>query len=233
MGMTEREIKRSLQGIRLLKELDQASLQSLEEQCKWRRYRSGERIFARGSMGQEVFFIVDGEVEILGTTDSGREIILAQISAGNTVGEMAAIDGHARSASVAAVDDSVVAVLGAEPFVELLKAHGSISFELLERLSSMVRKGDERVLELSILEAKQRTCAELLRLATEDSASPDLWVIQPLPPLREIAGNAGTTREIVANTLSQLYPQNIVTRKGENLYILDRQALEKFASADL
>ncbi len=231
--MAEREIKRSLQGIRLLKELDEASLQGLEEQCKWRRYRSGERIFARGSMGQEVFFIVDGEVEILGTTDSGREIILAQISAGNTVGEMAAIDGHARSARVAAVDDSVVAVLGAEPFTELLKAHGSISFELLERLSSMVRKGDERVLELSILEAKQRTCAELLRLATEDSASPDLWVIQPLPPLREIAGNAGTTREIVANTLSQLYPPNIATRKGENLYIIDRQALEKFASADL
>jgi CRP-like cAMP-binding protein len=226
-------IRRSLGDIELLKPLEGEAIQALEGQCKWRRYRAGERLFARGSLGQEVFFIVDGEVEILGTTDSGREVALAKARAGSSVGEMAAIDGQARSASVAAVVDTVVAVLDAAPFIELLKAQGSISFELLQRLSSMVRKGDERVLELSILEAKQRTCAELLRLAVQDTETPDLWVIRPLPPLRAIAGSAGTTREIVANTLSQLYPQNIATRKGDSLFILDRQALEKFASAAL
>ena len=124
-------------------------------------------------------------------------------------------------------------MLDPDPFLDMLKQYGGISLSLLQRLSSMVRSGDDRVLELSILEAKQRICAELLRLAEPDSSAADLWVIRPLPPLRQIAGNASTTREIVANTLGQLYPRNVAQRKGENLYILDRQALENLARTTL
>ena len=231
--VTSRPLQRSLSGIRLLEPLDDDTTESLERQCKWRRYRSGERLFARGSVGREVFFIVNGEVQILGTNEAGKEITLAHIHAGDTVGEMAAIDGQPRSANVVAVEDTLVAVLEAESFVELLKRNGEISFELLHRLSSMVRKGDERVLELSILEAKQRICAELLRLARRDAAASDLWVISPLPSLRQIAGSASTSREVAASTLSQLYPRGIATRRGENLYILDRPALEGFARTSL
>lgn len=229
--VTSKPLRRSLAGIKLLKDLDREAIQALEMQCKWRRYRNGERIFARGSSGREVFFIVSGEVQILGANEAGREITLAQAFAGDAVGEMAAIDGQSRSANVVAFQDCLVAVLGAEHFVALLKQNGAMSFELLQRLSSMARKGDDRVLELSILEAKQRICVELLRLAKRDDAVSDLWVIKSLPSLRQIAGNASTTREVAASTLSQLYPARIATRRGEHLYILDRPALKKFARA--
>lgn len=231
--VTENEVPRTLRGVTLLDELDDDALAALEEQCKWRRYRAGERLFTRDSIGREVFFIVDGEVQILGVSGSGQEITLAHAHAGDTVGEMAAIDGQSRSASVVALEDSLVAVLDPDPFLDVLKQHGTISLSLLQRLSSMVRSGDDRVLELSILEAKQRICAELLRLAEPDSSAADLWVIRPLPPLRQIAGKASTTREIVANTLRQLYPPKVAQRKGENFYILDRQALENFARTTL
>ncbi len=229
--VTNKPLRRSLAGIKLLEGLDRETIQVLETQCKWRRYRNGERIFARGSGGREVFFIVVGEVQILGANEAGREITLAHAHAGDAVGEMAAIDGQSRSANVVAFQDSLVAVLAAEHFVALLKQHGAISFELLQRLSTMVRKGDDRVLELSILEGKQRICVELLRLAKRDDAVSDLWVIKPLPSLRQIAGSASTTREVAASTLSQLYPAKVATRRGENLYILDRPALENFARA--
>lgn len=231
--VTEHKVPRTLRGVTLLDELDDDALAALEEQCKWRRYSAGERLFTGGSVGREVFFIVDGEVQILSGSGSGQEITLAHARAGDTVGEMAAIDGQPRSASVVALEDSLVAVLDPDPFLDMLIQYGGISLSLLQRLSSMVRSGDDRVLELSILEAKQRICAELLRLAEPDSLAADLWVIRPLPPLRQIAGNASTTREIVASTLGQLYPRNVVQRKGENLYILDRQALENFARTTL
>lgn len=229
--VTSKPMRRTLDQINLLQSLDGSAIRRLETQCKWRRYRSGERIFARGSVGREVFFIVEGEIQILGASENGREITLAHACAGDTVGEMAAIDGHQRSANVVAFQDSMVAVLSAEHFIAILKNSGAISFELLQRFSSMVRRGDERILELSILEAKQRVCAELLRLLKRDPSIPDLWVIKPLPSLRQISGNAGTSREVVASTLNQLYPRKIATRKGENLYILDRPALENFAQS--
>jgi CRP-like cAMP-binding protein len=231
--VTGSKLTRSLAGISLLEDLDADAIAAVEEACKWRRYQSGERLFARGSMGKEVFFIVQGGVQILGVADTGREITLAHVLAGDTVGEMAAIDGQPRSANVIATEDSLVAVLDAASFIELLKQFGTISFGLLQRLSMMVRTSGDRVVELSVLEAKQRVCSELLRLSKLVPSVDDLWGIEPLPSLRQIAGSAGTTREITANTLSQLYARNIANRKGENLYIADRKALEEFAKASL
>jgi CRP-like cAMP-binding protein len=231
--VTEAKLTRTLAGIRLLADLDADAIAGVEEICRWRRYQSGERLFARGSLGREVFFIVQGSVQILGVADTGREITLANVGAGDTVGEMAAIDGQPRSANVLATEDSLVAVLDAESFVVLLKQFGTISFVLLQRLSMMVRESGDRVVELSVLEAKQRVCREILRLSKLVPSVADLWGIEPLPPLRQIAGGAGTTREIAANTLGQLYARNIANRKGDNLYITDRKALEEFARATL
>jgi len=231
--VTESAPKRTLADMDLLGSIGDAPRKAIEEKCKWRRYRAGERLFSRGSMADDVIFIVDGNVRIVGLADSGQEITLADAGNGDTVGEMAAIDGLPRSASVEATADSLVAVLGAKPFIDLLEDHGRISLYLLRRLSAMVRIGDDRVLELSVLEAKQRICAELLRLAQPDNAAEDLWVIQPLPPLRHIAGAAATTREVVANTLNQLYPRKLAVRKGDNLFILDRAALERFSQTSV
>jgi CRP/FNR family transcriptional regulator, cyclic AMP receptor protein len=227
-GTTDR---RSLAGVSLLRDLDGEERAALERQCVWRRYRLGERVFERGSDGRDVFFVVEGTVNIVGFSATGREITFATAQAGDTVGELAAIDEQPRSASVVASADSLLAVLPAEPFVELLRRHGEITFKLLRRLSTIVRRGDARVVELSSLQATQRVYAELLRLAKPDAAAPDLWTIKPLPTLRDLASQASTTRELVASALSQLYPSGLIRRKGDALYIIDRAALEEIVSA--
>ena len=227
-GRTDR---RSLVGVTLLRDLDGEERTALERQCIWRRYRLGERVFERGSDGREVFFIVEGAVNIVSFSPMGREITFATARVGDTVGELAAIDEQPRSASVVAIEDLLLAVLPPEPFVKLLKRHGEITFELLRRLSTIVRRGDARVVELSSLQATNRVYAELLRLARPDAAAPDLWTIKPLPPLREIASQASTTRELVASAFNQLYPSGLIRRKGDALYIIDRAALEEIVNA--
>jgi hypothetical protein len=57
------------------------------------------------------------------------------------------------------------------------------------------------------------------------------YQIKPLPPLRELAASAGTTRELVNNALNTLYPQGIVRRRGNTLYLLDKPALESAVNA--
>src|SRR5258707_32792 len=86
--------------------------------------------------------------------------------------------------------------------VARLKQNAEIAVELLRRLSAMVRHAGARVVELSSLDATNRVYAELLRLAKPDVASPDLWTVKPLPPLRELAASAGATRELVNNALN-------------------------------
>ncbi len=218
---------RSLAGIDMFDGLDGEERKRLEERCHWRRFSSGQTILERGSDSRDVLFIVQGAVNIVNFSHSGREIAYANLGAGESFGELAAIDGQPRSASVVATEPTLVAVLSAERFLDLLKERASVTFRMLTRLATMVRSGDVRIMELSTLAATQRVYAELLRMAKPDAAGTGLHVIHPLPPLREVASRVSTTRETVARAMGQLYPSGIIRRKGRSLYIMDRAKFEE------
>ena len=220
------ETSHTLAGVVLFECLDEAERRRLEGRCTWRRYGAGETVLERGGESREVLFIVTGSVNILNISLTGREVAYARLQAGDCFGELAAIDTLPRSASVVAAESTLTAVLPSAQFIELLQKQPEVTLTLLRRLTAMVRMGDVRIMELSTLAATQRVYAELLRMARPDVAVPDLWVIHPLPPLREIASRISTTRETVARALSQLYPTGLVRRKGKSLYIPDRDKLE-------
>ena len=221
------EFTRTLSAITLLQGLDEDERRRLESRCHWRQCAPGETVLERGSESREVLFIVQGAVNVVDFSISGREIAYATLRAGDGFGELAAIDGQPRSASVVAVEKTLLAVLPSERFLDLLQENAGVTFRLLQRLANMVRSGDVRIMELSTLAATQRVYAELLRMAVPDTAVPSLWVIHPLPPLREIASRISTTRETVARALSQLYPTGLLRRKGRSLYIMDRAKFQE------
>lgn len=221
------EAERSLAGITLFGGLDEAARRRLESRCRWRHCRPGETVLERGSESREVLFIVQGAVNIVNFSLSGREVAYATLGAGESFGELAAIDGQPRSTSVVATETTLLAVLPSAEFLNLLQERAEVTFRVLQNLTTMVRSGDIRIMELSTLAATHRVYAEILRMARPDTAVPDLWVIHPLPPLREIASRVSTTRETVARALGQLYPTGLVRRKGKSLYIMDRPKFEE------
>ncbi len=223
--------ERSLAGIAIFEGLDEAELGRLEERCRWRRFGNGERILEYGSASREVFFIVRGTANVLNVGLTGREVAFAKMTAGSCFGELSAIDGQPRSASVVAGEDTLLAVLPSEIFLELLQRRAEVTFRLLRQLTNMVRRGDLRIMELSTLAASHRVYAELLRMAKPDAAVAGRWVIHPVPPLREVAAHVSTTRETVARAVSQLYREGLARRKGRALYILDRARLEEIITS--
>jgi CRP/FNR family transcriptional regulator, cyclic AMP receptor protein len=219
--------ERSLRGIELLTSLDEAEIRRLEARCRWRRYGDGERVLDSGSASRDVYFVATGAVSIVNFSLSGKEVTLATAKAGSYFGELAAIDNQPRSASVVAVANSLIAIMPAGTFIDLLNSHAEVTFRVAKRLAEIVRLSDQRIMELSTLAATQRVYSELLRMAEPDTAVPDLWVIRPLPPVREIASRVSTTRETAARALAQLYPTGLVRRKGRSLYLMDREGLQQ------
>jgi CRP-like cAMP-binding protein len=217
---------RSLKNIGLFAGLDEVELAHLHKTCKWRNYRNGERILESGSSSRDVFFLVHGSASAVNYSFSGREIAFAAFSSGDYFGELSAIDAHPRSASVVATEPSLIATISADTFLDLLRRRSEVTFRVFERLAAIVRASDTRIMELSTLAAAARVYSELLRMAKPEAAVPGLWVVRPLPPLREIAGRASTTRETVTRSLSQLYPTGVIRRRGRNLYITDRNRFE-------
>lgn len=225
--------RRTLSGIRLLSGIDAAMLKDIEERCAWRRYRSGERVFERGTEGHEVFFVVEGAVDVISPTPSGTDLNFARIDAGEVLGQLAAIDGLPRAAGVVAAEDSLLAALPCDRFLSLLKANGEVAVRLLKSLSQMVRATNERVVSASCRDGMERVYGLLVDLARPDQSTPDLFVIEPFPPLRDIALQAGVTRELVASALNRLYPEGIIRRHGNTLFITDATRLQSAVHGSL
>jgi CRP-like cAMP-binding protein len=219
----------SLVGIQLLADLDESAHKTLAQKCGWRIWKRGEEILNRESADRDVYFVVQGSVRIVNYSLSGREVAYATVQNGGYFGELSAIDGEPRSATVVALDNCILASLAPEQFREILIAHPTIAVSVLEKLASIVRTCDDRIMDLATLSAYQRVYCEILDMKKEDPVTPDSWLIYPLPTQAQIAAKASTTRETVARVLSQLASSGIAERKSKTLYIRDLIKLEKLA----
>ncbi|CCG06870.1 Crp/Fnr family transcriptional regulator [Pararhodospirillum photometricum] len=221
----------SLDGIALLEELDPSQRQELARLCRWRRYAAGEQIIDRQSETRDVFFVVRGQARVVIYSASGREVSLDDITEGGFFGELAALDGAPRSASVMAVSECLVATMSPELFLKIIREQGSVAMQLLWRLAAMVRASTERIVDLSTLGANNRVQAEILRRALEARTDPEgRPVIQPIPVHGEVASRVSTTRETVARVLSDLARRGIVRRERDALLVLDLGRLEVMVS---
>jgi CRP-like cAMP-binding protein len=220
------EARPRLGGIGLLRSLSDAELHALEQRCRWRRYRSGQQIVDRQSEDRSVFFVVQGRVRVVDYSPGGREVVYAILGAGGHFGELAAIDGRGRSASVLAVEDCVLAAITPDDLDSLLRRFPDLAIALIHHLVEIIRTSDERITELSTLGALQRVGRELLRLAEPRADDANVQTIARLPTQGSIAAQTGTTRETVARTLAQLAHDGLIERQGRHLRIPDRARLE-------
>ncbi len=217
---------RSLRSIPLLASIGEGELRAIEGKCRWRSYDPDSVILDKGANSREVFFLTKGQLAVVTFSPSGKDVTLAILHPGEFFGELAAIDEQPRSASVTALTGSELCVMPHDVFLELVRGKAEVGYQLLLRLAKLIRLGDLRILEISTLPAAQRVYCELLRMARPDAATPNLWVIAPMPPMQDIASLTSTSRETVNRAISQLYPSGLLRRKGRNLYIGDRQKLE-------
>ena len=230
-----RRAEGTLAGSKLLETLDMAAIARLEAQCAWRTVREGEPIVTRDSDSRDVFFVVKGRCRIVNYSPAGREVAYAIAGPGDYFGEMAAIDGLPRSATVVALEDCTLASIAPQVFRELVEQHPRVSIVIMEKLVRIVRTSDDRIMDLATLSAYQRVYSEILKLMKPDPVRPGSWLVYPLPTQAQIASQASTTRETVARVLSQLAQDGIAERKSKTLYVrqVDRlkQLCEKMPAA--
>lgn len=102
-------------------------------------YDASEVIFEEGSTGRELFVVLEGKVDIVKTTGTGRTTI-ASLGKGEFFGEMAVIDGSARSATaVAAIAGTRVMRINHARFVYLVSQQPAFALMVMDALSKRLR----------------------------------------------------------------------------------------------
>jgi CRP-like cAMP-binding protein len=203
---------------------------ALAERWVVRRYAPNELILAHGDSGRDVFFILDGRARVTLYSVDGHEIFFGDRGPGDIIGEIAAIDGKARSASVVAIDATRAARLPALAFRSLTADHPDFSWALLEHLSAGVRNLTERVFEFSTLVVRRRLILELLRRADQPDRAGGQAFINAAPTHFELAASISTHREAVSREMSSLVKRGLIEKSGRRLLLRDVAALETLAA---
>jgi len=223
--------QRSLAGIALLEGLEARRRADLELRCRWHRWEAGATIIDRNSEARDVYFVVDGLVRVVNFSPAGREIAFDEVGAGGHFGDLAALDGAPRSASVVALGETRTASCAPQTFIALLHDNPDIALRVTRALARIVRTATDRIMDLSTLGAHNRVHAEILREARAAMTGANTAAITPIPVHSDIAARASTTRETVARVLGDLSRQGLVTRERDALAVSDVARLAHLVEA--
>ncbi len=197
----------------------------LEELFVVRNYAHGEIVISHLDEDRNVFFVLEGRLRATLYSRNGHEVSYRDIGPGNVVGELAAIDGAPRSATVEALEPARLGCLSAAAFRELVKTCPGLNTVLLEHLSAQIRRLTERVFEFSTLAVRDRLIRELLRLAEATSMQDGRAEIRPAPTQFELAHRISSHREVVSREMSGLARAGLVVKRKGALIVSDLDQL--------
>src|SRR5436190_2124583 len=145
--------------------LEEAERSDLLGRGRRRRYRRGATVFDEGGGSDAIVVVLSGRVKVSTVTPDGKEVVLAFRGPGDLLGELSAIDGGARSATVGALEPVDAAVVAATDFRAFLSAHPRVAILLLEMLARRLRDADRKRVEFGAHDTLGRVAARLVELA--------------------------------------------------------------------
>jgi CRP-like cAMP-binding protein len=202
----------------MLDETDRAALLAVATR---RTFEAGAVICHQGDETRNVLVVARGRVRVSRFALSGEETLLAVRGAEDIIGEVAAIGGHGRSATVTAVDVVEGVLIPATAFIRLCEGHPRLVWAVLRVVVSRAQAaGDQQ--DLRTGPSLQRVGGMLLGLAHRDAS--DMIATVPLSQ-RELAGIAGISRETLVRALKTLRENGIIATYRTRIEILREDAL--------
>ena len=214
-----------LEKVPLFSQLAPAELQRVVEATRERTYPKNSVILFEDDPGDALYVVAQGQVKVVLIGEDGREVILSVLGPSEFFGEMALIDDEPRSAHVIAMEDSSLIVLRREDFQGILKQSPGIAVALLKELSRRLRRVDEKVGSLVLLDVNGRVAQLLLELADEEGGE---RITRRLTH-HTIAQMIGSSRETVSRTMRELVDRGLIDVSRKDITIKDRAALETAA----
>ena len=223
---TVKEDVEFLKNVPILSDLEPVDLETIARVGMRKKYKKGSIILLEEEAGAALFVIVTGKVKIVRMDDDGREVILSILGESDFFGEMAILDGLARSASVVAITKSELFMIHRRDFLKLLHDFPAVAIALLKELTNRLRKADAQIKSLSLKDASGRVANVVLQLADEIGRIRKGRVeIDELPLQQDLANMAGTSRETISRMIHAFIKEGHLDIERGKLIIND---YEKF-----
>jgi predicted acylesterase/phospholipase RssA len=132
------EARAFLASVPLFHGLDETALDEVVGRLDWLLVPGGHALCRQGNESDGLYLVASGRLSILRELPTGEEVVLSHVGRGDSLGEVAALTGNPRSATVRALRDSVLARLGRTGLDQLLERHPKLILALTRRLATWI-----------------------------------------------------------------------------------------------
>lgn len=215
----------ALAELSLFRGLPPDRLKRLSEVLRKKTVPAGTNMITAEQPGEVVYVILEGTVKILIEQVDGREVILAFLGAGDTVGEMSLVDSAGRSANVMTMEKCTLLWMDRTAFQDLLKNSNEFAQNLVKLLASRLRMANEQIQSLSSLDVAGRLARQLLAFADRYGREVDGGTLVPLRLTQsDLAELVGASRERVNQVMVDFRNKGYVTVDSSHRVIVHQSA---------
>jgi CRP-like cAMP-binding protein len=138
MTDTEEETRSFLINLPIFSSFNVDELSVFARHMSFIHLQRGEYLFVEGDQGTFMGFVVNGILEVQKKTDTGENIVLARLTKGSSIGEMALIDKSPRSATVIAKQPTTMVTLTDKGFDILAERYPPLGIKVIQKIARLL-----------------------------------------------------------------------------------------------
>lgn len=148
MKITIQEEIQNLKKVPLFQNLKPSELRIISLSMENFIFEAGEVIVNEGDEGDEAYIIYSGQVEVYRALAAGKVVSLNLLGPGEIFGEIALFGDGFRSASVKAIEETIVGVMKKEKLYEIIREFPDIAIEMLRVQTQRFSRAENRLMGL-------------------------------------------------------------------------------------
>jgi CRP/FNR family transcriptional regulator, cyclic AMP receptor protein len=213
----------------MFSDLEPAALDQLCRYAKHATLKRGATIVSRGDPGNSLIAVISGTVKVSVSSADGRSAILNLIGPGEIFGEVAVLDGLARTADVTANTNCEIFIIDRRDFLPFVRSQPELAMKLIELLCQRLRWTSDQVEEVILQNLPGRLASALLRLTEKHKLAPGGRTIAITQ--QEISEVVGMTRESINKQLRAWAARKWVRLEHGAIVVLDAEPLRALTEA--
>jgi len=228
LELTRQELKAQLDKINTPSDTlsEMALFQSLTEGRVVNRYKKKQLILSEGNHPNRLYYVIKGKVKAYKSNDYGKELVTELYRPGDFLGHVAILENSVYKRNAEAMEDTELAVIPREDFMELINNHPQALKKFVQLLASDITQKEERLINMAYNSLRRKVADALLALqakykdSTEQEFSIDI-------SRESLASISGTATESLIRTLSDFKQEKMIAIRDGKIFITNSSKLER------
>lgn len=212
-----------LTRVDLFRDLSELELEELDRMTTMSTVDRGKVFYRPGEMGEILFLLKKGRVQLYRISPDGKKLILDTLEAGAVFGEMSLIGQRMHNAFAEAIETCLICVMSRADLERLVADKPKVALRMLETTGQRLQEAEARLEDMAFKTVPARLASLFLRLSREH----DTEIVGMTH--QELADTVGTYRETATQILNDFKRRGLIDTGRKRIKLLDLEGLRLLA----